>query len=89
MKVTIVGIQKLDYTSKRSGKQVTGKTIFYERFPNSRESSVEGLVAGSVFVSDDSVRLVGIQSLTIGNDYDFVYDSDGRYTYLSEIRECA
>lgn len=86
MKTTIVGIENVNYTSRKTNQQVTGVRLFFEREPTSRESTIEGMVTGSEFISSNSDCFKKLPEMVFGGVYDFIYDSDGRFTFLSEVR---
>lgn len=68
--LTVVGVEKLDYTSKRSGKQVKGITIHaaYEK------KGVEGMACVSQYVSEANV---GDAVVKAGDQVGFYYNRFG------------
>lgn len=87
MKAVVVGYQQINYTRKKDGKQVEGISLFIEREPTDREQGVHGLVTSNIFISADSQLFRNLPQFQFGKSYDFVYDYDGRYSYLSGVVE--
>lgn len=73
MKMTVRGIQLVDYTSKKTGKPVKGVTLFCSH----KEQSVDGEMTEDVFVSDslDCARLA--YALKVGSLIDVEYNRRG------------
>lgn len=72
MKVKIVGIQKLDYPSRKTGEQVVGTTLHVE-FP---DSQVDGLAVDSFFISD-RLNCPDISRAMIGDMVDIEFNRRG------------
>lgn len=81
MKMTVRGIQLVDYTSKKTGKPVKGVTLFCSH----KEQSVDGEMTEDVFVSDslDCARLA--YSLKVGSLIDVEYNRRGYVCDLSVL----
>lgn len=84
MKAKVVGLQHIDYVSKKTEKRVLGTSIYILRKPNTREApTVEGDVSENIWVSNESG--IGLPKFEFGKTYEFNYDTDGRYSFLSSI----
>ena len=79
MKVEIVGIQGVDYVSRKTNKQVTGTTL-HVTYPR---DNVEGVVCESIFVSSrSSIDLSGIH---VGDIVDLSYNRYGSVESLCPV----
>ena len=85
MKVVIVGKKQVDYISKKTGNPVNGISLFIERDPLPRETGVNGLVTDSIFISSNSECFKTLPEILPGDTAELVYESDGRYSYLSRV----
>ena len=85
MQVVIVGKKQVDYTSKKTGNPVKGISLFIEREPLPREQDVNGLVTDSIFISCNSPCYDTLPEIIPGDTADLIYESDGRYSYLSRV----
>ena len=84
MIVTVVGIRHLDFITKE-GTQIKGKKIQIVRKPSTREKTqVDGSLVDTVFISDNSG--ITLPVFKFGQDYDFHYETDGRKSYLIDIK---
>lgn len=84
MKCKVVGRETVNYTSKKTGKTVKGISLYVLREPTSREEGVEGLVTDKIYIKEGSVKIPPLD-LSGRVEYDFGYEYDGRYSYLSSI----
>lgn len=66
----IIGIEKVDYTSKRTGNKVTGIKLYFTDPIN--EEKGEGLSCDNVFVSNELAR-----DITLGDEVDILYNKYG------------
>lgn len=69
MKCTLVGIKEVDYTSKKTGKHVTGKNLYvlYDA------ENVEGQVATDFYVRSD----FSFDGISIGDDMNVFFNQYG------------
>ncbi len=66
MKIKVVGIERLDYFSRKRNRQVVGETIHYVDIGTQRER-LDGYMVGTQFISADN-RCYGVP-LTVGATY--------------------
>ena len=85
MKCKVVGVSSEDYTSKKTGKPVNGVSVQIVREPTSRETNVKGLIADSIYISAESPLYHKLPKFDFDSLYDFEYEYDGRYSYLSSV----
>ena len=84
MIVTVVGIRHLDFITKE-GTAIKGKKIQIVREPSIREKdTVDGKIVDTVFISDKTN--IDLPVFKFGTKYDFIYDTDGRKSYLVDIK---
>lgn len=87
MKVTVVGIQSIDYVSKKTGQPVQGASVQFIRPLNQSEiEHTKGRMCGTEFISAKSPMIEKVVKLNLDTDYEFVYEYDGRFTSLVDIR---
>ncbi len=72
MKVTVLGIQIVDYTSRKTGNPVKGVTI-HAKF---KDAQVSGEAVNSIFISDN-LNLPCISELRVGQTVDVEYNNRG------------
>lgn len=72
MKASVLGIQKVDYISRKTGEQVTGTTLHVSY----HDANVGGLAVDSVFLSS-RLNLPVLASLKPGVDIDIEYNNRG------------
>lgn len=72
MKVTVLGVQAVDYFSKKKGAQVTGTTI-HAKF---KDAQVDGEAVQPIYVSDN-LNISCIPDLRVGQVVDVVYNNRG------------
>ena len=75
----IIGIRNVEYTSKRTGKKVTGVELHmtYER------DDTEGVCTQSAFVNPDNMP----EGLMCGDNVEILYDRFGHVARVEEIYE--
>ncbi len=84
MIVTVVGIRHLDFITKE-GTAIKGKKIQIVRDPTIREqNTVDVKIVDTVFISSNSN--IDLPVFKFGTKYDFCYETDGRKSYLVEIK---
>ncbi len=87
MQVKVVGMTDIiSYKDKKTGEYKEFRNIYFVRKPTSREN-INGLFAGAVFLISSQFSLIPLNGFDDKKDYDFVYESDGRYSYLTDIHE--
>lgn len=72
MKMEVLGVQNVDYVSKRTGEPVKGRT-FHCSFP---DAQVKGLATDQIFVSD-RLALPDLYAITPGMKIDVEYSRRG------------
>lgn len=72
MKAKILGIQNVDYVSKKTGRPVVGMTL-HATFS---DSQVSGMAVDAIFISDN-LNLPCIRDLAVGQSVDIEYNSRG------------
>ena len=89
MKVKIIGVQKVDFVDK-NGEAVKGVKLHYSCPPTIRQSSsFRGDRVATLFVRY-GISLYDIaDSLKVNSTYDFIYDFDGKYSVLVDIKPSA
>ena len=77
MVVTIIGIEEVDYVSKRTNKPVEGRKIYYT-YPFAPTKDAAGLIAESCFCN---YELAG--ELKVGDNIELFYN---RFGSVADIR---
>lgn len=72
MKANVLGIQKVDYISRRTGEQVLGTTLHVSYC----DANVDGLAVDGVFLSS-RLNLPVLASLKPGSSIDIEYNNRG------------
>lgn len=72
MKVKVLGIQAVDYTSRKSGNPVKGVTLHSLH----KDQQVEGDAVSSIFISDN-LSLPVISEIRVGQTVDVEYNNRG------------
>lgn len=80
MKIKVVGIESLDYFSKKRNRQVVGKTIHYVDMGTKRERLI-GYMVGNQFIGADN-QCYSVP-LTVGGTYT-MYLNGYNVDYLKE-----
>ena len=84
MIVTVVGIRHLDFVTKE-GTAIKGKKIQIVREPSIREQKqVDGKIVDTIFINDNGN--INLPVFKFGTKYDFIYDTDGRKSFLVDIK---
>lgn len=76
-----------DYTDKKTQQLKRGAEFHGARVPNSREHDVVGCVVKAVWLGMNDIALIPLGGFEVGKSYEFKYDTDGRFTFLSSISE--
>ena len=89
MKVKIIGVQKVDFVDK-NGESVKGFKLHYSCSPTPRQvSSFRGDRVDTLFFFFCSSFYDVADSLKVNSTYDFIYDFDGKYSFLVDIKPSA
>ena len=89
MKVKIIGVQKVDFVDK-NGESVKGVKLHYSCSPTVRQSSsFRGDRVDTLFVRYGTSIYDIADSLKVNSTYDFIYDFDGKYSVLVDIKPSA
>lgn len=67
----LIGVENIDYVSKKTGKRVTGKKLYYTQ--NIPEKYGEGCKSDNVFINEK----VSCEDLYIGCEFDILCDRYG------------
>lgn len=90
MKVHVVGMSDLIvYKDKKTGAEKRARNIFIVRKPTAREIGYTGSVAAAIFLPENLFSFIPVGGFDAKKEYDFIYDSDGKYSFLSSIQEVA
>lgn len=73
MLATVIGARRVDFTAP-DGKQIKGTKVFIA-YPDSDDKNLEGKIADSVFITDNSG--ITVPAFKFGEQYDFVYETSG------------
>lgn len=87
MTCKVVGYSSIFTYSDKSGEKRQARNVYIVRKPTPRESGNIGMVAQSIFLPESMFSYIPVGGFDAKKDYDFIYDSDGRFTFLSAIRE--
>ena len=86
MIVKIVGVSEIfTYKDKKSGVNRQARNLYIVRKPNTREVGTIGMVSQSIFIPE--TLLTNVATFDPKKDYNLIYDSDGKYSYLADIQE--
>ena len=89
MKVKIIGVQKIDFVDK-NGESVKGVKLHYSCSPTIRQSSsFRGDRVDTLFVRCGIPIYDIADSVKVNSTYDFIYDFDGKYSVLVDIKPSA
>lgn len=81
MKAKVLGIQKVDYISKRTGEPVVGVTLHCEF----SDAQVEGKAVSSVYLSD-RLDIPDLRSVALGSVVDIEYNRRGYVQGLTLVK---
>lgn len=76
----VIGIEKVNYISKKTGKEVNGYNIYYS-YPLTKEGS-EGTKADHEYINADLFNSKGIM---VGDEVEFQYNKFGSVTDIRVI----
>lgn len=77
MKVNVLGVQQVDYISKKSGNPVKGTTLHC----SFADPQTKGLAVDSIFVSDN-LGLDFVATIKAGDVVDIMYNNRG---YVNDV----
>jgi hypothetical protein len=83
MKVTLVGIKRVDYFSKKNNRQVLGWNLYVTH--DTTDPQIEGLVAEDFYCKDDKTPMVNCLKTAIGEEIDVYFDRWGNVDEASAI----
>lgn len=83
MKIKIVGIREISYTSKKTNQPVVGREIHFVNLSEKR-NDLSGYVVGSQFMRSDSAAY-GVP-VEVGKEYT-MYKDGYRVEYLGPVKE--
>lgn len=87
MRAKVVGVKSVNYTSKKTGQPVQGAYVQFVRdLGEDERKSAVGKAVGSLFISAASPLINVVQAFKLEELYDFVYDFDGRFSHLVDIK---
>lgn len=81
MKAKVLGIQKIDYVSKRTGEPVVGTTLHCEY----SDAQVEGKAVSAIYLSD-RLNLPDLPHVVLGSTVDIEYNSRGYVQGLTLVK---
>lgn len=81
MKAKVVGIQLVNYTSKKTGNPVSGTTLHVEY----SDAQVEGLSVDRVFLSTQ-LNLPALRDITLNSNIDIEYNNRGYVQGLTVLK---
>lgn len=87
MTCKVVGYSSIFTYSDKSGEKRQARNLYIVRKPTPRESGNIGMVAQSIFLPETMFSYIPVGGFDAKKEYELIYDSDGRFTFLSAIRE--
>lgn len=87
MTCKVVGYSSIFTYSDKTGEKRQARNLYIVRKPTPRESGNIGMVAQSIFLPETMFSYIPVGGFDAKKEYELVYDSDGRFTFLSAIRE--
>lgn len=85
MQAKVVGYTD-SFTWNKNDRSGSGMRVNIVRHPMPYENGVHGLVCDSIYLDASQFSLLPDGGFTLNSDYEFCYSSDGRRSYLSEIK---
>lgn len=88
MKAKVVGLEYVNYTKKKDGSKVSGISVHIQKDPSpDKLNNFKGKETSTVWISEASTDLFNkARILPLDCTVDFIYDFDGRYSYLSDLK---
>ena len=87
MTCKVVGYSSIFTYSDKTGEKRQARNLYIVRKPTPRETGNIGMVAQSIFLPETMFSYIPVAGFDAKKEYELVYDSDGRFTFLSAIRE--
>ena len=87
MTCKVVGYSSIFTYSDKSGEKRQARNLYIVRKPTPRESGNIGMVAQNIFLPETMFSFIPVGGFDPKKEYELIYDSDGRFTFLSAIRE--
>lgn len=87
MTCKVVGCSSIFTYTDKIGEKRQARNLYIVRKPTSRESGTIGMVAQSIFLPEIMFSYIPVGGFDAKKEYELIYDSDGRFTFLSAIRE--
>lgn len=87
MTCKVVGYSSIFTYSDKTGEKRQARNLYIVRKPTPRESGNIGMVAQSIFLPETMFSYIPVGGFDAKKEYELIYDSDGRFTFLSAIRE--
>lgn len=84
MECLVVGYSD-SFKWSKNGRDGEGMRVNITRKPMPYERGVNGLVTDSIYLDSSMFSLIPDCRFDLNKKYDFVYSSDGRRSFLSEI----
>ena len=81
MKARVLGIQSVDYVSRRTGQPVKGVTLHVSH----KDQQVIGDAVSNVFISDN-LGIAGLSNISVGVNVDVEYNSRGYVCGLAILK---
>lgn len=78
MQIKVIGIKKVNYISKKTGKPVEGTQLFY----NYKANDVEGCACDKLYLYKDFPNAEKIQ---VGKNYDVYFNQFGKPDLIAEV----
>ncbi|MDE6913370.1 MAG: hypothetical protein K2P35_06710 [Lachnospiraceae bacterium] len=85
MNMKVVGKERVDYPSKKTGKQVTGISFNCVMDTNANDERFEGMRVDTVFVSTKSPMYDQCAAIPVGSDISVLYN---RYGSVESVLLC-
>ncbi len=87
MTCKVVGYSSVFTYSDKTGEKRQARNLYIVRKPTPRETGNIGMVAQSIFLPETMFSYIPVGGFDAKKEYELIYDSDGRFTFLSAIRE--
>lgn len=87
MTCKVVGYSSIFTYSDKTGEKRQARNLYIVRKPTPRETGNIGMVAQSIFLPEIMFSYIPVGGFDAKKEYELIYDSDGRFTFLSAIRE--
>lgn len=89
MKATILGVEYVDYVKKKDNQRIIGFSVYISKEPHpDKANNFKGIETQSIWVSSNNKFLFEkLRSIPVNMEYDFIYEYDGRFTTLVDIKE--